>query len=440
MSDFKLDRMRCLLARIGNPQEARPAVHIAGTKGKGSTATMVAAILARAGRRVGLFTSPHISAFEERMRVDGRMPSPSELVALVNRIAPHVRAIDSEPGRMSPTYFEIATALAWMYFDDEQVDIVVLEVGLGGRFDSTNICDSAVSVITNISRDHTKLLGCDLASIAREKAGIIKTGTPVVSGVQAREARDVVRRIAHDHSAPLFETGSELIWEAAQGACDGRSTLIDVETHRDRHCRIGVPLAGEHQAHNAALAVGVVDVLNDAGWGIAEHAVREGLRNLDCPLRIEVLSERPTVIVDAAHNSASAVALVRTLKNAFASRRRILVFGTTRDKDVRGLLRILLPNFDSVILAEYADNPRAVPCHELREIVESVGGFPVHTLADAAGAWRLARRLAGPDDLICVTGSFFIAAEIREVAEEDLKGPILSTSDEGERLPIRDTP
>ena len=201
--DFKLDRVRQLLAGLGDPQEAVPAIHIAGTKGKGTTAAMTAGILEAAGFRVGLFTSPHISAFEERMTVGGRMPAREDIVHLANRVAEETHRMDQWPGQMSPTFFEITMAMGWLWFLFQNVDMVVLEVGLGGRLDATNVCRPLVCVITSISRDHTGLLGSTLAEIAAEKAGIIKPGVPVVSGVQNPEASDVIEEVCREQNAPL---------------------------------------------------------------------------------------------------------------------------------------------------------------------------------------------------------------------------------------------
>lgn len=410
--DFKLDRMQQLLDRLGNPHAGLPAVHIAGTKGKGSTAAMVAAIAQAAGLRVGLFTSPHISAFEERMQVDGQPPSPEKLVELVRGVLDPVAAMDKAPGRMSPTYFEIATAMAWRYFAEQRVDLVVLEVGLGGRLDATNLCRPEVSVITSISRDHTALLGNTLAEIAREKAGIIKPGVPVVSGVRAEEARAVVEQTSRDHGCRLIQLDHDLHYTLA---ADNAASRVTVRTPWREWSDLRVPLVGAHQGANAALAVGVADVLRDRGWAISPEAVPAGLAAVRWPARIEVLRTRPTVIVDAAHNWASVGALLDTLRAGFSARRRILVFSATRDKDVAGLLRRLVGAFDTLILTQYQSNPRVVPVAELHRLLTTLSDAPAHVTPDPSAAWKLARRLAGPDDLVCITGSFFIAAELREL-------------------------
>ena len=439
--DFKLNRMRGLLERLGNPQERIPVVHIAGTKGKGSTAVMVASILQAAGYRVGLFTSPHISKFEERMTVNGLQPSEIEIVELVNELLEPVGELDQESGGggMSPTYFEITTAMAWQYFSRQQADVVVLEVGLGGRLDATNVCHPEVCVITSISRDHMHLLGSEIHQIAREKAGIIKSGVPVISGVVNSPAKEVIEEVCQLRNAPLRQLGHDFryrhVTSAVADACvaDAASVgpagvdadagsirhvaaiggQVSVTTARESFDDLPLPLLGEHQAHNAALAVMAVAELRDRGWKIAAEALRFGLRQVRWPARIEVVSRDPLVIVDAAHNWASIAALIKTLDEHFSARSRIAIFAATRDKDVQGMLRQLLPRFETIILTCYLSNPRSVPVEQLYAMTRTVSDRHVHLAREPRAAWDLARRLVGPNDLICITGSFFIAAEIR---------------------------
>ncbi len=414
--DFKLNRMRGLLETIGNPQERIPAVHIAGTKGKGSTAVMIASILQAAGYRVGLFTSPHISKFEERMTVNGIQPSETEIVALVNELLEPVGQLDQELGGMSPTYFEITTAMAWQFFAQQQADIVVLEVGLGGRLDATNVCKPEVCVITSISRDHTHLLGSEIHQIAREKAGIVKTGVAVISGVVNSPAQEVIAEVCEQRDAPLSQLNSDFQYrhqrEPDAQAIGGRVT---VQAGRQSFDDLPLPLIGEHQAHNATLAVMAVSELADRGWKINIDAIRFGLEQVQWPARIEVVGQNPLVIVDAAHNWASISALIQTLDEHFPEKSRIAIFAATRDKDVQGMLRQLLPRFDTIILTCYLSNPRSVPVELLFAMTRTVSDRHVHLAPDPQTAWNMAHKLAGPQDLICITGSFFIAAEVREL-------------------------
>ena len=423
---FKLDRMQQLLERLGDPQRQLPAVHIAGTKGKGSTAVMVAEMLSAAGYRSGLFTSPHIHDFEERMRVDGATPTEQELVEVTNRVLEAVAAMDQLPDGMQPTYFEIATAMAWLFFALRQVDVVVLEVGLGGRLDATNLCSPLVTVITNISLDHTAVLGTTLASIAGEKAGIVKPNVPVVSGVVAPEARAVVHDVCSTQNVPLYELGRDFELTGREIVTGGKSAgetetvlrrgqRLEIQTPWRTWFGVELPLAGEHQAQNAAIAIAVIDLLDKRGRSVSMDAARKGLTRLSWPLRIEVLRERPTVLVDAAHNVASATALIRTLEAEFPAERSVLVFAATRDKDFGGMLQQLHHRFETIILTAYTSNPRGVPVEQLATVVREQCGRNALLAADPQAAWEMAMSAAAANDLICVTGSFFLAAEMREM-------------------------
>lgn len=414
VGDLKLSRMRSLLDRLRNPEAEIPAVHIAGTKGKGSTATMVASLLAASGYRVGLFTSPHLTRFEERMTVNGRMPTEDEVVALVNELLEPVAELDQQLGGMNPTYFEITTAMAWLYFRQQQAEIVVLEVGLGGRLDATNLCRPEVCVITSISRDHTHLLGSDIDQIAREKGGIIKSGVPILSGVTNSPAREAIAEIAAQRESPLIQLGEQARFTVHETGTDG-TMQITVQTPQQVWTEIPVPLLGEHQAHNTALAILAVDQLRQRGWNIPAAVLAAGPQGITWPARMEVVAHSPTVIIDAAHNWAAVQALLQGLERHFPGKNRVLLFAATRDKDVLGMLRLLLPAFDTVILTCYQSNPRTVPVDQLQAMAASVSQRPTHVAPDPLTAWDLAQRLARPNDLICITGSFFIAAELRDV-------------------------
>jgi len=432
-SDFKLDRMRTLLSILGNPQDQIPAVHVAGTKGKGSTCSMIAAVLAAGGRQVGLYISPHISVFEERMTVNGVSPSPTQLVDLVNRLLPAVAEMDGMSGQMQPTYFELATALAWLHFLDRGVDIAVLETGLGGRLDSTNICCPKVCVITNVSRDHTHILGSTVRQIAWEKAGIIKSGVPVVCGVSHPEALELVEQICSERNAPLILLGRDVRVSDQRVAQRNDANFvdamprahvnlrIDVQTGGTHWRDVPVALRGAHQIANTAMAIAALDQLRQQGEPISDQSIGHGLTRVEWPARVEVVSVQPTVVIDAAHNWESARALVATLRADFSPRRKILIFAATRDKDVAGLLRLLVPFFETVIFTKYLDNPRSVPPDELKTMIHAISNRSVHVIETPVAAWQFARRLAQPDDLIAITGSFFLVAELRDRVRQDLQ-------------------
>jgi len=341
---------------------------------------------------------------------------------------PAIQALDkryasSNPAEPGPTYFEIVTAMAFQYFSQQQVDLAVLEVGLGGRLDSTNVCSPLVCIITSISFDHMKQLGNTLEAIAREKAGIIKPGVPVISGVVEPGPREVIRLTCQERGCRLVELGTDFdvnYFPPPYVASDAAEAVFDfVDRSAERplcYSRVAINLLGRHQAVNAALALAALTRLpstSDRVWQIPESAVRTGLRQLHWPARIEIVAQRPTVIIDAAHNVASVRALIEVLNESFRVRRRILVFASTQDKEIAAMLRQLLGQFDEVILTQYTDNPRAVPVAELAAIADQVAGRPFRVSPLPNQAWQTARDLASPDDLICVTGSFYIAAQIR---------------------------
>ncbi len=425
----KLDRMRELARRLGDPHDRLRVVHVAGTKGKGSTAAMVACALTAAGYRTALYTSPHVHRIEERLCIDGTPCTAEEFAALADEVRPVVEAMDlaaraAGQGAIGPTYFEITTAMALLHFARAQVDAAVLEVGMGGRLDSTNICRPDVCAITSISLDHTRQLGDTLAAIAGEKAGIIKPGTPAISGVVHAEPREVIRRIAAERGSPLRERGVDFGVGTVSINRDGaiEQPLAFDYWRRGAAGEAHLPaltlgMCGNHQAANGAVAVRVLEELAQQGWRIPESAIRAGLSGARCPARVEIVSRRPTIIIDAAHNVASVEALLQTIGAHFRPRRKRLIFAVGQDKDAAGMLRVLLPAFDEVYLTQFRGNPRFVPAEQLALLACSLQpSAMLHSSAIAGEAWRLARAQLGPDDLLCVTGSFFLAGELRTIA------------------------
>jgi dihydrofolate synthase/folylpolyglutamate synthase len=425
-NELKLDRMRALLELLGNPHLPLRVVHIAGSKGKGSTAAMLAAVLQRAGHRIGLFTSPHLCDVRERIQIDGEAISRSELADLMTEVAAAVHELDArrEPGTVGVTFFEIVTALGFLHFLRRHVDFAVLEVGLGGRFDATNVCVPALSIITSISFDHTQQLGNTLARIAFEKAGIIKPGRTVLSGVTAPEARDVIDAICRERHAPLRTLGRDFRYVYEPGlitAAALREPVVRVSTETERWPAMRLRLLGEHQAANAALVVAAVEELRAQGTVIPAEAVAAGLATVHWPARVEVVQSRPLVVLDCAHNLASAQVLLDTLQRSFlepahepqAGPRRFLIFAGSYDKDLGGMLRVLAPYFHHAYLTSYGNNPRFVPPEQLAEMLQHIGPIPYTVCAPAPAAWNLARAAAGDADLICITGSVFLAGELR---------------------------
>ena len=414
--DLRLEEMHRLLAALGNPHESLRIVHVAGSKGKGSVSATLAAILRHAGYRVGLFTSPHLMRPEERIQIDGVPISAAELTSLVAEI----RAAVSGAGLM-PTFFETATALGFLNFQRRSVDVAVVEVGLGGRLDSTNVCLPEVAVVTSISFDHMTQLGNTLDRIAREKAGIFKNGRPAVSGVVEPAVSAVISEVARERGAPLRQLGRDFHYgyRSARLTVDAnrdepdRSAGVQVSTWRREWPWMELRLMGQHQAANAAVSLATIDVLCERGWQISEQAVAEGLRTVEWPSRVEVMGRAPWLILDCAHNTASAQALVTTLAEVFPPARRILVFASSNDKEVAAILRILAPHFAYACFTRYGINPRAVPPDQLAHWWKENGGGDCSCHSLAADALGEARKQAQLSDLICITGSVFLAGELR---------------------------
>jgi dihydrofolate synthase/folylpolyglutamate synthase len=466
---LKLDRMRQLLTRLGQPDAGMKIVHVAGTKGKGSTSAMIAAMLAAAGYRTGLFSSPHLERIEERFAVDGEPCLAEELVALIDRLRPVALAMDDEAHREGdptggPTYFELTTAIALLHFVERRVDAAVLEVGLGGRLDSTNVCLPAVSVITSISFDHMKQLGNTLAAIAREKAGIIKPGVPVVCGVTDAEPQTVIADVAREHGCRLIQRGRDFHFRyqragaRAPSAADGRPAADyrqgDKETRRQgedprvalspclpvslsptSHGSVdfsyhvpgqevhlhNVPLAmrGPHQAANAAVALATIAELRHQGWCVSTDAMRLGLARATLAGRAELIPGDPRIVLDTAHNAASARALVEMVSELPAPSRRTVVLSISRDKDVRAIVQEITQHFNRFVVTQYRENPRAMPAESLASVVhELLAGRAAEltTWPTPAEAWHYVLHTVVPGEVVCITGSFFLAAELRPFA------------------------
>ena len=411
-ADFNLDRMFALMEALGNPQQHYRIIHVAGTKGKGSVSAMVAAVLRAAGYETGLYTSPHLTDYVERIQVNGRPISHAALARLVDQVRP---AVDRIP-RL--TTFEITTATGLLAFRLRNVDFAVVEVGLGGRLDATNIVLPAVAVITSLSMDHMLVLGDTLEKIAAEKAGIIKAGVPVIVAPQKPEALEVLRRIAAERGAPLTIVGKDVEFHGDARTLRGQHlTVSRVQVSAPTALAGGaeiqarIPLLGEHQMENAALAVAVVWELRAQGTRITTAAIRAGLSRVRWPARFEVLRREPPVVIDSAHNRDSARRLRETLRAFFPGRPAILIFCALEDKDIPGMLDELRPVVERVIVTR-ADHPRAPRIEWLAEQV-SKAGLPVEARAKASSALSRALALAGSRSLVLVAGSVAFAGEMR---------------------------
>lgn len=402
---FELGRMERLLDAMGRPDRRFRSVHVAGTKGKGSTAALIESVLRYAGFTTGFFPSPHLHTFRERMQVNGEPISEGGLVAHLERLRP---LFDTLPGL---TTFEASEAIAFDYFLSSGVQWAVVEVGLGGRLDATNVIEPAVSVITPVSYDHMLVLGDTLDAIAREKAGIIKARVPVVSAPQPEDALNVIRHVADHLQAPLTLVGQDWTYALGQTSLQGqhftlRGPGLTVED-------LYIPLLGAHQVVNAATAVAALHVLRGQGLQVPEEAVRQGLRSVRWPGRLEILSqEGPTVVVDGAHNGESMQRLVEALDALFPGRPRVIIFAALADKDLPRMFQALLPHVDLVIFARTA-HPRAMEPEELDRAAQPYG-TPASVQPDLDLALDLAIDMAGQQGLVVATGSLSTAAAVRE--------------------------
>jgi dihydrofolate synthase/folylpolyglutamate synthase len=432
--ELRLSRMRRLLRRLDDPHQALRIIHITGTKGKGSTAAMIARVLTASGVKTGFISSPHLHALEERFLIDDKPTTSAELVSLVDEVREAVERLerdDSRHAERGSTFFEITTAMGLLHFARRDVGAVVLEVGMGGRLDSTNVVHPALSVITSISFDHTRQLGNTLAAIATEKAGILKRGRPAVSGAGDAESRQAIRQIARRRGCLLHELDSDFWYQSiAPQPPLVRPTAgtVEVRTWRTNWGRLCLPLLGPHQAHNASVALAALDTLAEVepGLSVTVDDVVRGFAALRWPARVEVVAERPWIVIDGAHNTASALALVDTLNSCFPPARRTLVFGTTREKDLEGQLRVLLPYFETIIATRYVENPRSVAPEDIAAATLDLAGRAARVTQDPGEALALARQLTAPEDLICVTGSLFLAAETRAILMPVVRGPSIS--------------
>jgi len=406
---FDLRRVAQLLERLGNPQNAARSVHIAGTKGKGSTAAMIAAILNRSGYRVGLYTSPHLLSITERMQVDGKPIAEDSFARLVARLKPEAEAVNRLGTYGELTTFELLTALAFGYFREMGVHYQVVETGLGGRLDATNVVTPEVCVITSISYDHMDVLGDTLARIATEKAGIIKPGSSVVCSPQLPEAMAVIAQVCRERGVPLLKVGSDVTWERKSFSEGGQAFVLKGTM---RSYDLHLPLLGEHQLENAAAAVATVEVLSRRRARIPAEAIAAGLAGMRWPGRLQVLGCRPWVIIDGAHNAYSIKRLGAALRQYFTFARLVIIFGASADKDIAGMVAELAA-FRSEVVVTGSRHPRAVAPAALAAEFTKYGVTP-QVAPDVPSAVRLALRRAGPDDLICATGSIFVIAEVME--------------------------
>lgn len=415
-SIYNLDAFREFLTTLGFPHRQLPnPILVAGTKGKGSVAALLASALTACGCRVGLFTSPHLESIRERIRTGNTLISEQEFASLVGKLRPLLTKREAHPSYR--TVFEILTAMAFLHFIRHRVDFSVLEVGLGGRLDATNVVEPMVSVITSISLDHTERLGETLDRIAREKAGIIRQGGWVVSAPQDREAMRVIERECAGKGASLLRVGRDVQWEDVESSWRGNRLVLRTPDGHEETLRI--PLPGMHQVENAAVAYLAIEALRRQGFQIGRESVRKGFKEVDWPGRFEVIGQRPWIVLDGAHNVDSARRLKEAVGKLFPGHPVTLMLGITKDKDIAGIMKVLLPIARNVILTR-ANHPRGASPSLLARIARELGSEAQIVIYESpAGALGQARVLARSDDLILGTGSLYLVGDLRRLLRED---------------------
>lgn len=403
-ADFNLNRMRLLMAELGNPQEKYPCIHVAGTKGKGSTSAFCASALQAAGHKVGFYSSPHLQDFVERIQINSTPISHAEFANLIEEIKP---AINLFPNL---TTFEITTALAFLHFAKNRVDSAVIEVGLGGRLDATNIITPVVSVITSLSYDHTAVLGNTLTLIAGEKAGIIKPGVPVVSSPQKGEALAVLENISTERHCSFTLVGREFTYQTDDHTLDGQSFRIkNTLASEQNSLSFFIPLLGEHQVENAVTAY---TALKQSPFNISDKAVIQGFASVKWPCRFEIISKDPVVILDSAHNADAFLRLSQTIETYFPDKKIVIILGISEDKHLSEMLSAI-KHITSKVIITRADHPRALEPEKIRKTVIETGlQFEIVEPVSAA-LFRALELMKNNGSIILSAGSMFVTAEVK---------------------------
>ena len=410
---LELETIRNILARLGHPEKKYACVHVAGTNGKGSTATYIASILQAAGFKTGIYTSPHLVTFNERICINGHMISDEDVVAAYDA----VNAADT--GDRQATFFEIATALAFFHFAEAQVDWAVIETGMGGRFDATNIIEPAVSIITNLSIEHTQYLGTTIQALATEKGGIIKSGTPLVTSVHQPSGIRVLKQIAKEKNAPVYHYKQDFLVRKNPG----RPTV----TYRGLNLRvsdISPPLPGDHQKENLGMALAACELIfgqykdTDSRYHLTPDLVRQGLAAARWPGRLEVIQQNPLVILDGAHNLKASQVLARYLSKTLSGRPLTLVIGILDDKPYEAMLKNLLPVAHRVIITR-AKIERSLPTRVLAAAAKKIFTGPIQVIENVAEAVSFAISNSSEQDAVCIAGSLYVAGEAKEKFDLD---------------------
>ena len=404
---LRLDHIRRLLALSGDPHKRLSCIVVGGTNGKGSVSAMLSSVLHQAGYKTGLYISPEILSFTERMRIGGKEISKKRVAEYVENFAPVVEKVSGEMG--PPTHFEVVTAMALKYFADEKVDYCVLEVGMGGRLDATNVVEPMLSVITSIGLDHTEFLGETIEKVAAEKAGIIHKGRPVVCGELDASARRVMENKAREMESPVYFVGADVSYKTK--SISSKKTVLDYAGLSLTLKNVAVPLAGEFQASNIATALCALEVLMRGGVELSEKAMRTGLLKTKWPGRFEVVGIRPVVVLDGAHNPPAFKIIADSLKRIFPKKRVVLVLSVLDYKDVDGIL-LEAKSVSSTLVATQSSHPRALSAGKLAAAAKSCR-FKVHVEMNPKKAVAAAKKLAGSSGVVCACGSLYLVGDIK---------------------------
>ncbi len=406
-----LKNITYLLFLLGNPHQRLNIIHIAGTNGKGSTAAIISSILQSDGFKVGLYTSPHLVDFTERMKINFQSISEEKICELLERIKPYIEEVAHTSGYNHPTFFEVITAMSFLYFYEKKVDFLVLEVGLGGRLDATNVCQPLISVITRIDYDHMDKLGNSLREIAREKGGIIKSGGIVITSNQYDEAYDEIKKIAGEKNSLFFSIGKEINYEIKK--TDIKGSIFNLKGIYNNYKNLYISLLGKYQVDNAAIAVTATEVLKIRGLNISKKAIREGLEKVKWEGRLEIIQNNPMLILDGAHNPNGVKMVRQALEEVFSYDKLILVLAIFSDKDYKKMIQIISPMADLIITTK-AKNPRATPPQIIaQKASQYISQDRIIVTEDIPQAIKCALSNSHKDDLICITGSLYTIGEAK---------------------------
>jgi dihydrofolate synthase / folylpolyglutamate synthase len=407
-NNFGLARISRILAALGNPHRKFKAAHVAGTKGKGSTVAMLAEMVRACAIKVGVYTSPHLLDVRERIMVDGEIISENAFAKAVSAVA----GVMTKAKVTSPTYFEVLTAAAFKHFADSGVELAVVETGLGGRLDATNVVQPDVVGLTSISFDHVAQLGNSLEAIAKEKAGIIKKGVPVVSAPQRDNVKQVFTEAAQQHAAPLrfSDENVDFSYRFEFSRAAGRHARICLTTENSKFEHVQVPLLGEHQAINCTLALNMLDVLKTRGYAIDDQLAVQGLDKVNLPGRMQMINENPRILIDGAHNAASIDALMRAIGQNITYDSMVVIFACHRDKDISGMIKRLQLGADKMIFTS-TGTPRSAEPAELAAQYMEISGKMTQVADTLDDAMQIALRAVSREDIICITGSFYLIAQ-----------------------------